>query len=268
VLVRRVHTHKQKPLPIDIHFNCTMCGKCCHNLRLPLTISEAIQWLQRGHVVDILCDAVPWAVEPDSTNAMALHKRSNSFAARSGTLPVRIVAILTASHNGPCPNLRDDMRCGIYEDRPMVCRIYPAEVNPFMQMDINAKACPPEAWTPDKPVLSRSGQWVSDELRALMMRSRRETAADAQRKAVICSSLQINTAAFATEGFMIHRPRLDQLLDALQQSTIDRIDDGPLTEWTIVSNQSSTRDILTSVGALASPAHREPQDGAEYLGFN
>ena len=252
---------------MDIHFNCTMCGKCCHNLRLPLTISEAIQWLQRGHVVDILCDAVPWAVEPDSTNAMALHKRSNSFAARSGTLPVRIVAILTASHSGPCPNLRDDMRCGIYEDRPMVCRIYPAEVNPFMQMDIQLKACPPEAWASDEPVLSRNGQWVSDELRALMMRSRQETAADAQRKAAICSSLQINTAALASEGFMIHRPRLDQLLDALRQSTIDRIDDGPLTEWTIVSNRSSTRDTLTSIGALASPAQREPHDAAEYLGF-
>lgn len=245
-----------------------MCGKCCHNLRLPLTISEAIQWLQRGHVVEILSEAVPWPVEPDSTNAMALHKRSNSFAARSGTLPVRIVVILTASHTGPCPNLRDDMSCGIYEDRPMVCRIYPAEVNPFMQIDIKLKACPPDAWTPDKPVLSRSGRWVSDELRALMMRSRQETAADSQCKAAICSSLHINTAALASEGFMIHRPRLDQLLDALRQSTIDRIDDGRLTEWTIVSNRSSTRDTLMSIGALASSDHPESQHAAEYLGFS
>jgi Fe-S-cluster containining protein len=252
---------------MDIHFNCTICGKCCHNLKVPLTISEAIQWLRRGHVVEILCDAVPWAVEPDSTNAMALHKRSNSFAARSGTLPVRIVAILTASHSGPCPNLRDDMRCGIYEDRPMVCRIYPAEVNPFMQMDIKLKACPPDAWTSDQPVLSRSGQWVSDELRALIMRSRQQTAADAKRKAAICSTLQINTAALASEGYMIHRPPLDQLLDALRQSTTDRIDDGHLTEWTFVSNQGSTCDVLTSAGALASLAHPEPQGAAEYLGF-
>jgi Fe-S-cluster containining protein len=252
---------------MDIHFNCTMCGKCCHNLKIPLTINEAIQWLQRGHVVEILCDAVPWPVEPDSTNGVALQKRSNSFAARSGTLPVRVVAILTASHSGPCPNLRDDMRCGIYEDRPMICRIYPAELNPFMQMDIKQKACPPDAWTSNKPVLSRSGQWVSEELRALIMRSRQQTAADAHHKAAICSSLQINTAALANEGFMIHRPRLDQLLDVLRQSTIDRIGDGPLTEWTIVSNRNSTHDTLTSIGALASPARREPQGASEYLGF-
>nr|WP_246257771.1 DoxX family protein [Pararobbsia alpina] len=94
-----------------------------------------------------------------------------------------------------------------------------------------------------------AGQWVSEELRALMVRSRQETAADAQRKAALCSSLQINTAAMANEGFMIHRPRLDQLLDVLLQSKSDRIGDGPLTQWTFVSNRSSTRNTLTSIGA-------------------
>jgi hypothetical protein len=99
-------------LPMDIHFNCTICGKCRHNLKIPLTISEAIQWLQRDPVVEILCDAVPWPVKPDSTNAMVLHKRSNSFAARCGTLPVRIVAVsneIGPLQNGGANSVRSDM---------------------------------------------------------------------------------------------------------------------------------------------------------------
>ena len=46
----------------------------------------------------------------------------------SGSLPTRVVVILTGAYEGPCPNLQPDMRCGIYEQRPLVCRIYPAEI--------------------------------------------------------------------------------------------------------------------------------------------
>ena len=39
----------------DINFECTACGKCCHYLRLALTIAEAIVWLERGgHMERIL----------------------------------------------------------------------------------------------------------------------------------------------------------------------------------------------------------------------
>jgi Fe-S-cluster containining protein len=252
---------------MDIHFGCTMCGKCCHNLRIPLTIREAIEWLRRGHVVEVLCEAVPWPEEPASTNALAQHKRSITFAARSGAIPVRIGAILTASHRGPCPNLRDDMRCGIYEQRPKVCRIYPAEVHPFLPLDVKAKACPPEAWTADKPVLSSGGQYVSDELRALITQSRRETAADAFRKAAVCSSLKITASALANEGFMIHRPPLNQLLDVLCQSTSECFDESPTVDWTIVSNRKSTRDTLVSIGALTGPVDCGLQATSEYLAF-
>jgi Fe-S-cluster containining protein len=252
---------------MDISFSCTMCGKCCQNLRLPLTISEAIQWLERGHVVDILCEAVPWPSEPDSANAMARHKRSNSFAAKSGALPVRIATILTASHSGSCPNLQDDMSCAIYEQRPMTCRIYPAEVNPFVQLNIAGKNCPPEAWTSDKPLLSRDGQWVSNELRELTVRSRQITADDSPRKGSLCSVLNINTAALASEGYVVHRPPLDALLDALRQSTIEPVNEAPLPEWTIVSNRNSTRDTLASLGALASSPNGDRQAASEYLGF-
>jgi hypothetical protein len=53
---------------MDIDFDCTMCGKCCHDLRLPLTVTEAIAWLERGNDVQILCEALPWPEEPPAEN--------------------------------------------------------------------------------------------------------------------------------------------------------------------------------------------------------
>ena len=50
-------------------------------------------------------------------NAFAAYKRVRSSAALSGSLPVRITVMLTATHAGPCPNLGDDMRCAIYDAR-------------------------------------------------------------------------------------------------------------------------------------------------------
>ncbi|WP_367889644.1 YkgJ family cysteine cluster protein [Burkholderia sp. L27(2015)] len=52
------------------------------------------------------------------------------------------------------------MRCGIYEQRPLVCRIYPAEISPFVELTPMHKACPPDAWTPGLPPLLRAGKLV------------------------------------------------------------------------------------------------------------
>ena len=144
---------------MDIDFECTMCGNCCHDLRLPLTVAEALAWLGRGNEVQILCEALPWPEEPAADNLQAAHKRRRSFAAMSGSLPTRIVVILTGAFVGPCPNLQADMRCRIYEERPFVCRIYPAEINPFIELVPANKGCPPEAWTPGLAPLVRAGDW-------------------------------------------------------------------------------------------------------------
>ena len=132
--------------PTDLDFACNGCGGCCRDLRIPLTIDEATAWLQRGGHVELLCDAMPWLVEPEPDNAFAAYKRARSTAALSGSLPVRVTVMLTASHAGPCPNLRDDLRCAIYDERPLVCRIYPAEVNPFVPLAPAGKQCSPDAW--------------------------------------------------------------------------------------------------------------------------
>ncbi|WP_338000302.1 hypothetical protein [Burkholderia gladioli] len=44
---------------MTVHFSCTMCGRCCHDLRLPLSIDEALAWLARGGEVQLFCDAIP-----------------------------------------------------------------------------------------------------------------------------------------------------------------------------------------------------------------
>ena len=42
---------------MDIHFGCTQCGKCCRDTKVPLTVAEAIKWLNRGDEVQLLCEA-------------------------------------------------------------------------------------------------------------------------------------------------------------------------------------------------------------------
>jgi hypothetical protein len=61
----------------DINFQSTMCGRCRHDLRVPVTLAEARQWLERGGHVDVLCEAIPWPAEPDATNAFDKASFSN-----------------------------------------------------------------------------------------------------------------------------------------------------------------------------------------------
>jgi len=268
---------------MNIDFECTMCGNCCHDLRLPLTLAEALAWLARGNEVQVLCEALPWPEEPAADNLQAAHKRRRSFAAMSGSLPARIVVILTGTFAGPCPNLQPDMRCGIYEARPLVCRIYPAEINPFIALDPAGKACPPEAWQPGRAPLLRGGQLVDAATADLIQRSRAADSADAPAKQALCALLGIDVAALANEGFVVHSPPRAALLAALQQvnaaaSVSDaaagatgtapeatKSDDLPV--WRFASNRRATVNTLESVGALGAwvdPAGAMP---FEYLGF-
>ncbi|KVC96759.1 YkgJ family cysteine cluster protein [Burkholderia ubonensis] len=254
----------------DIDFACTACGKCCHDLRLMLTIDEAIAWLQRGGRVELLCDAIPWPVEPEPDNAFAAYKRARSTPALSGALPVRVTTVLTASYAGPCPNLRADMRCGIYDERPLVCRIYPAEINPFVELSPEGKACPPDAWR-TTPLL-RGGAIVDDDTRRNIERSRAANVAEAPLRAQVCAALGVATAAVANEGFVIHAPPPDALLAALNgvraaPATGEADDVG--AQWTLLSNRAATVDALASTGAAAGLTASAADDARalRYLGF-
>ncbi|REE24214.1 putative zinc- or iron-chelating protein [Paraburkholderia sp. BL27I4N3] len=253
---------------MDIDFACTMCGKCCHDLRLPLTVSEAIAWLEHGDEVQILCEALPWPEEPAEDNLQAAQKRRRSFAAMSGSLPARIVVILAGTHPGPCPNLRDDMRCGIYEQRPLVCRIYPAEINPFIALTPAHKACPPDAWTPGLPPLLRAGKLVDAGVAQLIQQSRDADEKDVPIKQQVCAAMGIDQAAVSNEGFVAYSPDRADLLAALRQASNEPTMPAMPPTWHFVSKRRTTVDVLVSVGALSSFVDANSAPRFEYLGFS
>lgn len=240
---------------MELDFDCTQCGNCCRDLRLVLTLAEARMWLADGHTVEVLCEAIPWPAEPPADDAAAAYKRKRSFAAASGGLPVRVLVMLVAAFAGRCPNLQDDMRCRIYARRPKVCRIYPAEVNPFVQLAPANKGCPPEAWTTGRPALLRGGQLVDAATRELIAQARAAAIASVGAQQRLCATLGLRDAAMANEGWVAHTPERAALIDALDAlDAADRDDDrSPVADsaldWRFVSNRGATVDVLAEIGA-------------------
>ncbi|WP_459622364.1 YkgJ family cysteine cluster protein [Burkholderia sp. 3C] len=259
---------------MSVHFSCTMCGRCCHDLRLPLAVDEAITWLSRGGEVQLFCDAVPWPEEPPADNLLAQHRRRRSFAAQCGTLPVRVAVTLVAAFAGPCPHLRADMACGAYEQRPRVCRIYPAESHPALALDPASKACPPEAWAADRPVLMTEGRLVDAATAELIAQSREADQRDRLAKAYLCAQLGYDTAALANEGFAVYSPAREALRAALEAAQLAAAHSDGSAEphspypWRYVTNRASTLATLLSIDAPARLADTAPAGAAPaYLGF-
>ena len=253
---------------MEIRFRCTQCGKCCHDLRLSLSIAEAIDWLADGNTVQVICEAVPWAEEPPSDDQAALYWRNRSFEAMSGTLPARVNVILAASFDGACPNLQASMRCSIYERRPLVCRIYPVEINPFTSMQPANKACPPEAWGPGEPPLIRDGRVVDATVRADQLQSRETDAADAHAKGRLCALLNLSAAALTKEGYVIYSPDRAALQSALSQVAADRALEAPPTQWQFVSTHPQTLADIETVGAVGAPPAEAPSSPYRYVAIN
>ncbi|WP_186063754.1 YkgJ family cysteine cluster protein [Burkholderia gladioli] len=250
----------------DIAFQCTSCGNCCHDLRLPVTPAEALGWLERGGRVDVLCEAVPWPTEPEPGNAFADYKRRRSFAADSGSLTIRVDVTLAASFSGPCPNLLEDMRCGAYEIRPMVCRVYPAEINPFIPLAPANKGCPPEAWQASTPLIA-GGVIVDAVTREAAERSRVAHEQAVPAKQAICAALGIAHASVSNEGFLIVAPEPARLLEVLRAlPSGPEAAAPPAGSWTLVSNRQPTVEVLGQVGAI-SELDRAGTSGYQYLGM-
>lgn len=252
------------------HFSCTMCGKCCHNLRLPLSVEESVSWLKRGGAVEIFADAVPWPVEPSPDDGPAQHKRRRSFAANSGEQPIRVALTFVASFDGPCPHLLPDMRCGAYEERPRVCRIYPAEVNPYVKLVPASKACPPEAWSINQPVFEKDGNVLDTTTIQLIHQSRDADARDALVKQRVALLLGYDTAALSNEGFAIYSPAPEVAIRALEAAismSHDELANQPLPRWTFVSNQTRTLDSLQAIGSNRRRAGEFGDNVFTFLGF-
>lgn len=240
-------------------FNCTACGQCCRNLKLPLGLAEAMDWLRRGDSVQLICEAIPWVAEPDEADAVAAHKRSLSFAAMSGHLPIRVLVYLVAAFDGPCPNLGAHNLCAVYAHRPLTCRIYPAEVNPFVATDPSQKACPPEAWQGVVPLMT-------DTLQKDVHDFRQRAKAEIEPKAWVCAQLGIQLSAISNQGYVIHTPEPAQLLQALLncRDTLAPVAEG---SWTLITHVAEHVQTLQDMGAFCTDATSLGTGAVQYVGF-
>lgn len=243
-----------QPIPApDLDFHCTLCGECCRGLWLPLALGEAMDWLHDGQPVAVLTQAIPWPADPPAEDVAAHYKKARSFAAMAGNLPVRVLASLAAPQGHHCPNLQTDQHCRIYERRPAVCRAYPAEPNPLLQLDTGSRRCPPESWQAGGTPLLRNGEYVDGSLRRLL----RETAERGIHEAVplraLCSRLGIRVAALANEGFAVNLRETGALRAALAAPCGEP---GVLQagDWEFITHRETSMEAIRRCGAQCRPA--------------
>ncbi|AMZ74495.1 MULTISPECIES: YkgJ family cysteine cluster protein [Pseudomonas] len=224
-------------------FSCVGCGKCCTDHHVPLTLDEARMWADDGGQVIVL-------VEAFLPNGLGLpagqreHAERRSAVVRSGTSDA-LVAITFAAYNvGRCHNLDDENLCRIYERRPLVCRIYPMEINPHIPLNTAAKDCPPESWGTG-PQLILGGELVDQELARLIERSRQADREEIAIKERICMSLGIHTTALKGDGFTAYLPNMAAFAAAIDQARSRPLDQAP-GEWQF---HLSGEDVANQVSA-------------------
>lgn len=227
-------------------FSCVGCGKCCTDHHVPLTLAEARMWAADGGQVIVL-------VEAFLGNGLGLpaqqreHAERRSLVVRSGTAHAHVAITFAAYNVGRCRNLDEDNLCRIYERRPLVCRIYPAEINPHIPLNPAAKDCPPESWQ-QGPLLIVGGELVDQELLELIQRSRQADRDDIRIKDAICAALGIRTTALKGDGFTAYLPQMDAFA-----AVIDQVAAQPLntesSEWLFHLSGDDVAGQLVAAGA-------------------
>jgi Fe-S-cluster containining protein len=249
---------------MTLHFDCTACGRCCNSLRLPLSIREAICWLDNGGTVQLMCDAAP-DLPVNEADTIGRFRRERTFAAHSLALPIRVRVNLVAVFTGPCPNLLPNNLCGAYERRPATCRIYPAELRPDADIDPSARLCPPEAWSSDKALLAGDDGIVIDRtVSDAVTLARAEGIADVPAKLRMAELLQVNVAALANEGFLIWDIEQGLLRLALYEVSAAATPGATSnSSWTIATPTPSIRGMIEEAGGAAADA--QDLQSARYL---
>ena len=252
---------------MKVHFHCTQCGACCRDNKIPLTVTEAIQWLRRGDSVQLLCEGSPW---PDSLDRepRARHFKRRSFAAMSGSMPTRVVAVLLANVVGPCPNLLPNNGCEIYEDRPLTCRIYPAEVNPLIVFKRENKACPPEAWTRNPSGSVRVTYLRDEDTLSAIQSSHDADASEADIKRRLCVALNLMDTALVHEAALLYSPTAEALLSGLVSAMSADFPDAPAAQWRFISDQAQSLANLANSGAVGVHARDAAVGSFQHHGLN
>lgn len=230
-------------------FSCVGCGKCCNDHHVPLTLTEARMWANDGGQVIVL-------VEGFLGNGLGLpeqqreHAERRSARVRSGASDAYVAITFAAYNVGPCRNLDEDNLCRIYERRPLVCRIYPMEINPHIPLNPAVKDCPPESWE-QGPDLIVGGKLVDQELVALIQRSRQADRDDVQTKDSICRLLGIRTTALKGDGFTAYLPQMDTFASVVDQVVAQPLA-APDSEWLFhVSGEDIAGQVLAAGAGVA-----------------
>lgn len=227
-------------------FSCVGCGKCCTDHHVPLTLAEARMWAADGGQVIVL-------VEAFLGNGLGLpaqqreHAERRSLVVRSGNTDAHVAITFAAYNVGRCRNLDEDNLCRIYERRPLVCRIYPAEINPHIPLDPIAKDCPPESWQ-QGPLLIAGGALVDQELVELIQRSRQADRDDIRTKDAICAALGIRTTALKGDGFTAYLPEMSAFAAVIDQVTAQPLSEAS-SEWVFHLSGDDVAGQLLAAGA-------------------
>jgi Fe-S-cluster containining protein len=199
----------------SIRFACTGCGRCCTGHHVPLTLAEARQWALSGGQVIVLIEGFI-ADGPGMPADQREHVLRRSYPVSCGAGQLHVSVTFAAFNPGRCRNLDADDLCSIYDNRPLVCRIYPAEINPHLPLRPENKDCPPEAWE-QGPELIHGKLLVDEGLRALIEASRQADREDIAAKVAICEALGITTSALKGNGFTAWLPDMAAFSAVLEQ---------------------------------------------------
>ena len=240
-------------------FNCTQCGKCCHNLNIPLSIEEAKAWLLSGHQLKILTEAIPWVNDTPLTEDVLIRKKTMTFAGSSGDLSIRVLMTFVGFFKDACPNLDSNYNCKIYDTRPLTCRIYPFEMNPKIKLDPTKKLCPSEAWestSNQKTSISNHKIVIIDQATQKDIEEiYTQSVTDAEIKGAICNELGIKTCSLSNNGYLFHLVDQHKLLSTIEKLTTDthtiKPNEQDTSNWTIYSANEETLNDLKMVGAYA-----------------
>lgn len=241
---------------MNTRFNCVGCGGCCTDHHVPLTLREAAQWAADGGSLIVLTEAFLDNGYGVATEQLQ-HATRRSIQVLSGQAKAWVAITFAAYNVGPCRNLDAEKRCRIYERRPLVCRIYPMEINPHIPLRPQAKDCPPESWE-QGPLLIIGNSVADPALRELIEQSRQADRDDIGAKESICQQLGIHTTALKGNGFVAYLPDMTAFSAALA-NTQPAAAPAP-AQWTFHVAGEQVIDTLQQAGAQLAGS-----DAASYL---
>jgi Fe-S-cluster containining protein len=232
---------------MNTSFSCVGCGKCCHDHHVPLTLAEARDWAASGGTVIVLAEAF-LANGLGIDEAQREHALRRSCTISSGQAQAHLAITFAAFNAGACRNLDTENRCTIYEKRPLVCRIYPMEINPHIPLRPQGKECPPQAWQ-SGPALIVGSQLVDRQLAELIERSRQADRDDIHAKVAICKQLGIAVTALKGDGFTACLPDMAAFATAIDQVQAQGAPESA-GDWTFHLSGPAMAEQLQAAGAL------------------